>query len=677
MLLAGGVGMQELYAQQTAPNSVLAKPTTQQLDWQRLEYYGFIHLGINTFTAKEWGYGDEDPKVFNPKDFNADEIVALFKKAGMKGVILTCKHHDGFCLWPTKTTEHNITKAPWRDGKGDMVKEVADACRKHGIKFGAYISPWDRNHAEYGREGYVKAYHEQIRELLTNYGDVFEIWFDGANGGDGYYGGARETRTIGENYYRFDEIVKMIRKIQPNCIIWGAGSIGDARWGGSERGHVGYPHWHTLNHDTRGEGSHAKGVAFGNRWVPAEGDTSIRHGWFWHERYNNSVKTPQHLFQIWSECVGRGANLILNVPPDRSGKIYPADAKALLDFAELRNKIFANNLAKNAKIIGSSSSAQAVSDANFASAIDGKDGKLEFELQLDGSKSFDLLQLHEDVSKGQCIDSYEVFAWQDNGWVSIHKGQTVSVQRLAVLDRVVTSDKLKLVFASSRSTLAPSICEVALYAMPVSLDPASITRDAQGLLHIAAKHAKSIHYTLDGSEPTLESPLYSAPVAFDKGGTVKVLYVDKDGNKSPVAMSEMGVNKSGWKIVDAPVGQAANAIDDNPKTFWHTHPKDEMAPPQHFSVDMGKELELGGFTYLPRQDGTAHGMTSHYIFSVSADGKNWQQVAEGEFSNIKASPILQKVNFTAPVKARYFKFTGTKAVQKNHVSAAEVGVLLK
>lgn len=177
------------------PKPYGAVPTPQQVNWQRMEFYGFIHFGLNTFTGREWGYGDENPQIFNPTDFNASEIVETFKKGGMKGMIYTAKHHDGFCAWPTKSTEHNITKTPWKNGKGDVVKEFALACKKHGIKFGTYLSPWDRNHAEYGKEGYLKAYYQQIRELLSNYGPVFEIWFDGANGGDGYYGGARENVT--------------------------------------------------------------------------------------------------------------------------------------------------------------------------------------------------------------------------------------------------------------------------------------------------------------------------------------------------------------------------------------------------------------------------------------------------------------------------------------------------
>ena len=271
----------------------------------------------------------------------------------MKGMIYTAKHHDGFCAWPTKSTDHNITKSPWKNGKGDVVREFALACKKHGIKFGTYLSPWDRNNADYGKDGYLDVYYKQIRELLTNYGPVFEIWFVGANGGDCYYGGDRETLNIGdaEKYYNFEKIVEMIRKIQPSCIIWGAGHYGDARWGGSEKGHVNYPHWSTVGLNGGGGGTGKRG---GERRVPAEGDTTINHaGWFWHQGQASRVKSPEELMQVRFDSVGRGANLILNVAADKTGRLDPADVKSLLEFKELRDKLYARDYALGATVTAS------------------------------------------------------------------------------------------------------------------------------------------------------------------------------------------------------------------------------------------------------------------------------------------------------------------------------------
>ena len=598
------------------PTPFGALPHERQVQWQRMEYYAFVHFGLNTYTNREWGYGDEDPKLFNPSSFDARVIVRQFKDAGMKGVILTAKHHDGFCLWPTRTTAHNISKSPWKDGKGDLVQEFSTACKAEGLKLGIYVSPWDRNHAEYGREGYVKDFHEQIREVLTHYGPIFEIWFDGANGGDGFYGGARESRTIPENYYQFQEVVKMTRELQPDCVVWGAG---DARWGGSEKGHVGYPHWHTWGAGGMG----ATGVRHGMSWVPAEGDTSIRPGWFWHEREDGQVKSPEKLTQLWFDCVGRGANLILNVPPDRDGKIRQPDIQSLNEFREARDALFSRDFAVGAVAEGPARggdptySAGKLTDDDIESywAADDDNHTPTAEIRLSTSATFDVIRLREQIRLGQRVDAFEIDAWIDGDWKKIHSGKTVGTQVLIRLPQPTTTDKLRLRLTDSAAV--PCLSEFALYRMPV--------------IRAAAEKV-------------------SGP----------------DANRS----------KASWKILSATAGNAANAIDDDPKTFWHTHPNEgEKNPPQSFDVDLGSDIKIGAFTYQPRQDGTPHGMTDRYRFEISRDGKRWVQIAEGEFPNIKANPIEQIVPLSPPVVARYFRFTGLHAVEKNHVSAAEVGVI--
>jgi alpha-L-fucosidase len=214
----------------SAPTPYGAIPTERQLHWHELEFTGFLHFTVNTFTGKEWGYGDEDPNIFNPVKFDADAIVSALGAGGMRGVILTCKHHDGFCLWPTKTTEHSVRESLWRAGKGDVVREISEAARRHKLKFGVYLSPWDRNCAEYGRPGYLQIYRQQLTELLTEYGPIFEVWHDGANGGDGYYGGAREKRTIDKNtYYEWPGTWDLVRRRQPDAVIFS--DVGpDIRW---------------------------------------------------------------------------------------------------------------------------------------------------------------------------------------------------------------------------------------------------------------------------------------------------------------------------------------------------------------------------------------------------------------------------------------------------------------
>ncbi|MGA8780952.1 MAG: alpha-L-fucosidase, partial [Terracidiphilus sp.] len=323
-------------AEITAPPAPFgALPTAQQLLWQRMETNAFLHFTVNTFTGKEWGDGDEDPSIFNPTGFDADAIVLALKAGGMKGVILTCKHHDGFCLWPTKTTDHCIRFSRWKAGKGDVVREISQAAARHGLKFGVYLSPWDRNNAEYGRPAYIVTYREQLTELLTWYGRVFEVWFDGANGGTGYYGGARETRTIDKHsYYDWPTTWALVRRLQPDAMIFS--DVGpDARWVGNESGAAGETCWATCDPVTS-DGEPAvpgdanpsvlnTGTRFGSRWMPAECDVSIRPGWFWHEQENDRVKSAAQLVDLYFDSVGRGANLLLNVPPNRGGQLSPQD----------------------------------------------------------------------------------------------------------------------------------------------------------------------------------------------------------------------------------------------------------------------------------------------------------------------------------------------------------------
>lgn len=609
-----------------APKPYGAVPTEQQVAWQRMEFYGFIHFGLNTFTNKEWGYGDEDPTIFNPKKFDADAIVKVCKEAGMAGVIYTAKHHDGFCMWPTKSTSHNITKTPWKNGRGDVVKEFSEACKKEGIKFGTYLSPWDRNHPDYGKrpgDAYTKTYNKQIDELLTNYGPIFEIWFDGANGGDGYYGGAREKRNIGdpEKYYNFKDIVKKIRRIQPDCIIWGAGHYGDARWGGSEDGFVNYPHWHTIG--TKGKERGGTGTRDGERWVPAEGDTKVNNaGWFWHPGQDKKVKSVGKLMETWFDCVGRGANLILNVAPNRDGQLDPADVKALLEFKKARDKLYHKDFALNAKTVKASN----VRGANFAAknAVDGDMDTYwamsdnakspEIEITLSQKAKFDVVRVREEIRLGQRVDAWALDAWVDNNWQEVVEGSSIGNQAMLKFPRgAVTTDRVRL--RITKSAAAPCISEISLFKFPDSV--AISTAD---------------------SEPVIS-----------------------------------GIRKNKWKVV-APVAgtNAKSAIDGNAATFWKTDSLKTL--PQSLTVNMGETISVKAFAYLPRQDGSFTGMTDRYIFELSLDGKKWHKVAEGEFGNLRASPEEQIIEFT-PQRARFFRFTGTRALEGDYVSAAEIGIV--
>src|SRR5499427_124040 len=341
-----------------APEPYGPVPSARQLQWHELELYGFIHFTINTFTDKEWGYGDEDPALFNPAGFDADKIARVAGAAGMKGLILTAKHHDGFCLWPSKFTEHSVKRSPWKNGHGDVVRELSDACRRHSLKFGIYLSPWDRNRADYGRASYISYFRNQLRELLTDYGPVFELFLDGANGGDGFYGGARETRRIDrETYYDWPSTWQMVRELQPGaCLFSDAGP--DVRWVGNERGLAGETCWATLNSRDFVPGrADERRLNHGDRpganWVPAECDVSIRPGWFYHPQEDARVRTPANLVDIYYASVGRGASMLLNLPPDRRGRINENDEASLREFRRILDGTFANDLARDAKATAS------------------------------------------------------------------------------------------------------------------------------------------------------------------------------------------------------------------------------------------------------------------------------------------------------------------------------------
>lgn len=413
-------------------------PSRRQLRWHELEFYGFLHFTVNTFTDKEWGYGDEAPGVFNPTDFDAEQIVRTARDAGMKGLILTCKHHDGFCLWPSNYTEHSVKYSPWKNGRGDVVKEISSACQKYGLNFGIYLSPWDRNHKDYGRPNYLTYFRNQLRELLTGYGPVFEIFLDGANGGDGYYGGARETRRIDrETYYDWATTWQLVRELQPDaCLFSDAGP--DVRWVGNERGVAGETCWATLNRrdfvpGRADEPRLNRGDRPGTDWVPAEADVSIRPGWFYHKDEDGRVRTAQNLVDLYYASVGRGASLLLNLPPDRRGRIPEADVQSLREFQRLLNATFATDRAQGAKV--SASNTRGNSDPRFSprKVIDGRrdtywasDDQIktpELILDLGRAVKFNVIRLREYLPLGQRVEAFAVDVWQDGQWKEFAAGK--------------------------------------------------------------------------------------------------------------------------------------------------------------------------------------------------------------------------------------------------------------
>ena len=454
------------------PSAYGAVPSQRQLAWHGLEMYAFVHFTINTFTDREWGNGDESPRLFNPTDFSAEQIVLAIKAGGLKGLVLTAKHHDGFCLWPTKTTPHNISHSPYKAGRGDIVREMAEACKKHGVKFGIYVSPWDRNHAEYGQDGYVRIYHEQIRELAANYGSLFEMWFDGANGGSGFYGGKRGKRRIdGATYYRWDKVVQIIRAAQPDCVIWGMPNA-DARWGGSEQGVVGDPCWATVNLPAP-ESQFSHGHRNGKVWLPAEADVSIRPGWFYHASEDGKVKTPAKLAEIYFASVGRGANLILNIPPDRRGRVHETDVAALEGFKKWFDATFNDNLAAGATCQASNVRGGDAMQFGPAKLLDSDSWSAwttkntvtdpSVSITLKRPAKFNVIRLREDIRLGQRIEGIAVDAKIEGKWKQIATAGNVGACRLFRIP-AVTTDQLRV--RVTKSPVCPMLSDFGLFLEP-------------------------------------------------------------------------------------------------------------------------------------------------------------------------------------------------------------------
>ena len=455
------------------PQAVMPVPSEAQLAWHEMEMNAFIHFTTNTFTGKEWGYGDESPEIFNPSQLDANQWVTTLKEAGFKGVILTCKHHDGFCLWPSQFTEHSVKNSPYKNGEGDIVKEVSEACRRHGLKFGVYLSPWDRNHAEYGRPAYIEYYRNQLKELFTNYGPVFEMWFDGANGGDGYYGGANETRKIdGSTYYDWPTTLDGVREIQPEVIFFSDAGPG-VRWVGNERGVAGETNRNPITPDTLFAGKAGinellnTGAEDGTHWIPAEVDVSIRPGWFYHAEEDSLVKSPEQLFNIYLTSVGRGSTLLLNVPPDRRGLIHENDIKALQGWRAMLDREFKTNLAAHAKAAASAErgdafSAQMVTDGNKETywATDDAITTGSVEINLEEMQTVKYVLIQEYIQLGQRVKAFNVEIWQDDAWKKVAEATTIGYKRILSLAPTQTS-KVRLNITASKA--CPVISNVEVY----------------------------------------------------------------------------------------------------------------------------------------------------------------------------------------------------------------------
>ena len=557
-------------AQVTPPAPCGPIPSTNQLRWQDMEMYAFIHYSMNTYTDQEWGFGNEDLSLFNPQSLDCRQWARVCKQAGMRGIIITAKHHCGFCLWPSAYTDYSVRNTPWKNGQGDVVRELADACREEGLKFAVYLSPWDRHHAEYGSPAYIDYFRNQLRELLTNYGDIFEVWFDGANGGDGWYGGANETRRIDRTtYYQWPETYKMIRELQPGCLIWNdGGDRGDLRWVGTEAGNVGETNWSLLNKKGEVEwGMLHYGLETGDSWVPGETNTSIRPGWFYHDTENEHVKSLSKLMDTYYKSVGRNSTLLLNFPIAPNGRIHPTDSLRGIAFAKMVKEVFSNDLAKKAKVTATNVRGN---DKRYAPAkvTDGKvgtywatdDGVTNASLTLDFKKpaTFNRFLVEEHIALGQRVRKFSLEAFVDGRWLTLGDelseqgdGLTTIGHRRIICFPTITATRLRMTINDSKAS--PLIQKVGVFlAPPLTSDIPNSGEKLSSNLHIFFSSPKQMMMDFD-TEQTITAFRYLPPQDTKDGiVTHYTLWASSDwSNWKKLASGEFSniVNNPIWQTI--------------------------------------------------------------------------------------------------------------------------------
>ena len=704
-------------------------PRPNQTAWMRLEETFFLHFGPNTFNHVEWGTGREDPSVYNPTALNADQWLSAMKDAGGKMIILVCKHHDGMALWPSRYTKHSVAASPWRGGKGDEVREVAEAARKYGVKLGIYLSPADlyqlrtnptnpngyygdgsekvpsvipndpssfKTDPSKGRkpapgfksytyvvDDYNRYFLNQLYELLTDYGPIEEVWFDGAN----------PDRSVQETY-DYAAWYDLIRKLQPNAVIACKGP--DVRWVGNENGVGRTTEWSViplpqppdtnkwLDQGAKDLGSRSKLVPGSYLWwYPAETNEPILHGWFWAP--NKSVRTAAELIDIYYQSVGRNSNMLMNLSPDSRGLIPDNQLANLHLMSQVVKQTFARNLAAGATLTADNSNPthrpSLALDSNLDTWWEAAPGHstATLTLKLPAARTFDVVSLQEAVDhRSQRIESFAIDIWDGSDWKQVDEQTTVGHKRLLRWDSPVTTDQVRIRITDSR--LEPTLAEVGLFKQAELVQPPVVSdRGVTGLVTISSPKGLPVVYTLDGTVPTAKSAVYQSPIALARGGVVQAACLAPDGRLGMLASKDLaGLAPIGWKIVSADSqladDPAANAIDGNSATVWLTPPSADPASPHQITVDMGRVERIAGFTYLPRQDRVRDGIVQTYRFETSVDGTNWTtDVDPGRFDNVRNNPIVQEVPF-APVNARFFRFTALQSTN-GQASAAEISVL--
>lgn len=695
-------------------------PTTNQLSALQNEFIAFIHFGPNTFTRMEWGNGKEDPKIFDLKELHTDQWCQAMKSAGMKMVILTVKHHDGFVLWQSRYTAHGIMSTGFQNGHGDILKELSASCKKYGLKLAIYLSPADlfqiesptglygnlskatmrtiprqvagrpfanKTKFEFEVDDYNEYFLNQLFEVLTEYGQVDEVWFDGAH-----------PKTKGGQKYNYNAWKKLIHTLAPKAVIFGKEDI---RWCGNEAGATRATEWNVIpyeaNPNTATNFPDLTLDTLGNRaelfkakylhYQQAETNTSIREGWFYRDDVKQKVRSTDDVFDIYERAVGGNSTFLLNIPPNRDGKFSPADVKVLAEVGKRINETYGKNLFANAK------GSKQVLDHSMNTHLLLNGPEKTIEITTPTPITINRIVLQEAIAThGERVERHILEAWLDNKWQQITSATNIGYKRILRFPEV-TASKFRVTVLSSRAT--PAIANIEAHYYRTRPPQLQLVRDIDGLLTISATqhefgwkphgqnatenlgNGTQIYYTTNGTEPTQASQKYTAPFSIANAEVKAIAIAHKD--KGSIATSTFGLIKSGWKLLDEsskanPKNAGAMAFDAKVQTYWLSKADDAQAK---ITIDLGAEQHLTAFVYTPPKEFLG-GMMEKGLLQISNDGKNWETVAQFEFGNLINDPTARTHYFKKAVTARYVQIQATTiAGNKKSLAIAELDFLTK
>lgn len=707
---------------QDTEETIIAKaahvvPTRNQMAALQNEFIAFVHFGPNTFTRKEWGNGMEDPKIFDLKELHTDQWCEAMKAAGMKMVLLTVKHHDGFVLWQSRYTRHGIMSTPFQNGKGDILRELSASCRKYGLKLGIYLSPADLFHIErpdglYGNlskktlrtiprqvegrsfankttfqfmvDDYNEYFLNQLFELLTEYGPIHEVWFDGAH-----------PKRKGGQTYDYSSWKKLIHTLAPEAVVFGRE---DVRWCGNEAGATRDTEWNVIpyqeNPDTMNHFPDITGIDLGSRsklvtgkylhYQQPETDTSIREGWFYRDENSQHSRSADDVFDIYERSVGGNATLLLNIPPNREGRFSQRDVNVLTEVGQRIQETYGVNLLPK----GSQGPTQ-ILDGDPMTGVEVQDG---FEVDMPQPVCFNRIVLQEPVAtRGERVEEHAVDIWENGAWKQVAQASNIGYKRILRIPEV-TTDRLRVRILSSR--LTPSISHLALCRYNARPPQLTCSRTTEGMVTLepvkdqfgwnaTKKEATDkadmkyvIHYTTDGTQPDSLSPVYNGPFLMESG-ELKALAV-AGGRTGAVMEKTLGMPKAKWavygELASAENHAPKNVMDENPSTYWQS----TGANLPFITIDLGETVKVSGFAYTPQRQETGKGMMSKGIVWTSRDGKKWKQAGTFEFGNLVNDPTQRFYRMEKNIKTRYLRLETTETANGNPtVCIAELDVLAK